>query len=475
MAAAAVKQQALGAGAFGCTLKPDYPCANVWDNTAMSARKKSDKSYVSKVLDSKNEMDKEWAHYELAYGVDPESTFTVPLIGHCTAEVPVSDLRTITDKNKCSPATDKLLVSRERYEYNKLRGQLYQIIGEFAGVDFTKAIKTETLRTLLHALTPVIQGIAIMAENNIYHRDIKLGNIMYMNDAARLIDFGYMTESPELVYIFDVSGKIAYETWPPECDLLYSVKHDRDKLITNASKALYILKNLYYFGNKKTKEPYDEEFEAEAHEYAQGRIQNGTAAMKRTLLPHLRAATAKGRYREALKVMGAAWGSKFDVFSIGLVVAKIASTRWNVYGDDIRPEFLMEWIEHTMDFNADTRWSAAHAASEWLQMLEKTFRHMDPGDIPLRTVGYNLESSLKPADDGASQAFPELDLNRPEFETFFTSFEQHPPHELETYDLEADTHESASKAFDPFDFGDLHENEGFIGKEYDPLMEWRLW
>ncbi len=180
--------------------------------------------------------------------------------------------------------------------------------------------------------------------------------------------------------------------------------------------------------------------------------------------------------------MSTHWASKFDVFSIGLAVAKLVSTRSVVYSDTILPDFVLDWIQHTVDFNADTRWSAARAAREWVDMLNKTFskKSVDPGSIPLRSVDvthYSEPAAKRPYED----YFAPLNLDNLEFNDFFTNrpskkIAAHESVSDDEYDPEDNMLKSASKDSDsdPSKFEYDLSTYWHPESDYSPI-EWGFW
>jgi hypothetical protein len=342
MAAAAGKgHRVLGAGSYGCTLAPDYPCASGLDRLNVLQHKQRGRSYVAKLVGSEKEMLGEWAHFQMVKRIDPDGVFTVPVIGHCSAPVPLSDIYE-PRAEKCDHVTTDLIQSLKKTDRDKAANELRQLIVQYGGVDYWHAAATVPLPELLRALTPVMDGVHVMAANHVYHKDIRLPNIMYSEHTAKLIDFGMMVDTPQDLYS-DYTINAAYEIWPPECDVLYKLKHGYAKAVPNSRKTYdAVLKQLFGGTYADVVEEVD-------------------------TMSELLSVMDDYKYQTAVAYMVHNWASKFDVFSMGVAVAKLVL----MYPTIAIPPMLVEWIAFALRLNAFDRWDAATAAENWRLLLKE--------------------------------------------------------------------------------------------------------
>jgi hypothetical protein len=373
-AAARQHREVLGSGTYGCALKPDYDCVGADDikRILKAKQKRFGSMYVSKLIGTEKEMLKEWAHFQMVKTVDPDGEFTVPVLGHCSAVVPEadiydpsledptskpSDLKADRPSQKCKTATAILLEQLKSVENGKNAGELRQLVLAYGGVSYADATKTESLGHLLTCLTPIIHGIDVMNGSNIYHKDIKLQNIMYMNDAAKLIDFGMMTNSQEEVFSLHTISS-GYYIWPPECDLLFNIEFPEAVLNPETMK-LEARKKLPSTNAVATYDTVFKVFGETVKEVIDTQITN----MTRDFYAGLDVEDVL-RFVVAKKQMADMWADKFDVFSMGISVLRLLL----FYRVDI-PDALSNWIYGTTNFNAYERWNAATAAVEWDKLL----------------------------------------------------------------------------------------------------------
>jgi hypothetical protein len=349
----ATEHLVLGAGTSGCVLKPEYSCAIEEEDTAINALKIRGKSYVSKLVGSWENMEDEWRQFKVINEVDPYEAFTVPILGTCAANVKREDI-----VSKCTYAQSVLDYSLDNpKDHRKQLGQLHQLIAEYGGLDFIEACKPEQgidFQELLRALTPIVHGIATMAAMGVYHRDVKLGNMMFDTSSrtGKLIDYGYVVNTPKLLYedkILDHS----YEVWPPECDLLYKEQYKKPRRLANTDLANYNIMALLY----DTLSFLD---------FKKNQIVNMDKQMEEKVTSKV---AYDDRYAATKLYAETHFADKFDIYSLGIAVATLV-LKYKQMGRPCYQSYkLTTWIRHTIDYNAFARWNAATAAANWEEVM----------------------------------------------------------------------------------------------------------
>ena len=186
-------------GAYGCVYRPAFKCRE--------PKAYPEEQYVSKVMRTKNAK-KELAIYrDLNMNlIDPERQYYLGEPEVCTLENPREYL---TNKKKCK-------IIKPFTVLNFLDG----------GDNLITVLKRPRVNYIhiLHAFENIFQGIVLMHENERYHLDIKLGNIVLLNGLCRLVDFGMSrTLSSKItnLYLFGFHPpKYVYPYWPVELSQL---------------------------------------------------------------------------------------------------------------------------------------------------------------------------------------------------------------------------------------------------------------
>lgn len=185
----------IGEGTYGCVVKPGLKCK---ENINIRGR-------LSKLMSLKSAKD-ELNEMQILSSIPGIEKYAIEMPTLCTP-IKSKAFRDSFDTTKpefCSG--EDLLRSKledDRHNINTNEASLYQdkvssLLIEDGGVDLYKLVTepgllTETnLRPFLTATVKLIEGLQFFRNNDVIHRDIKLGNIVYntSTEVIKYIDFG---------------------------------------------------------------------------------------------------------------------------------------------------------------------------------------------------------------------------------------------------------------------------------------------
>jgi serine/threonine protein kinase len=297
---------------------PHFPCLNTeGDPTAK----------VSKLFGSQHDMLHEWYQFLLIKNADPDGDFTVPVVDRCTANVSPQDAIRLTVG--CGAASASLSSVYPEAVDGKCAGQLWQLVQEYGGLPLSRVLhfKPPAIKILRSLTVLITRGLPALSEHSIWHRDISLDNIVLMHGRARLIDFGAVVTNPREVYDFLRTKRHVHASWPPECHLLLEMIGEGDPKNKSKSTPDYV-------------------------------------HMRKELEKRVPKRDTSTEYVDMLETHAAKYfAHKFDVFSMGLVVAAV------VLGFPTTVPGLDVWIKNCTRVNAYKRWDAYQAAVEWQQIM----------------------------------------------------------------------------------------------------------
>jgi len=177
----------IGEGSGTCVFKPNLPCKN---GKIDVDNKKVSKLFLKKPENIKKEID----FNEKISKLPKSKEWSITLHEHCEAP----DYETI---KKVEPDIDKCLKNNK---YSKLQN-FDMLYGPYGGVSMDIAFQTymidaknindicETYKGFFKKCSSLFLGLDIMYKHKIMHYDIKSGNITYIDNRYKYIDFGIST------------------------------------------------------------------------------------------------------------------------------------------------------------------------------------------------------------------------------------------------------------------------------------------
>ena len=278
----------LGAGTFGCVLKPNIPC-NVNSNknktnkktnnktnnkTKKTKKKKQNNEHISKIstyniydVDKLNDIYDEIQMSNKVYKLDNKCKYMCPIIKYC--KININDVKIRDDikfKNFNDMEDVDLEYQNEKYEkkciFNINRYfTTINLISHYAGPDLNMFLKTnfnefKKYHNLLrkefkYIVKSLLSGLHLLHKNKITHKDIKLNNICILiknnRPLVRYIDFGLSEDlnelKPSLNHIYN-SGTPSY--MPPDFIILIEIKRQNfNSLINKRSLHHNIINHLF--------------------------------------------------------------------------------------------------------------------------------------------------------------------------------------------------------------------------------------
>ena len=192
----------VSSGAYACTFSPPLACH---DKHSQSVRKNTNTKSIGKVFLEREDGQQELEVYKLVQSLDPQSTFTVPMLKHCTIGEPSPE--------NAMPLCDKSIKKHESI----------QLIYRHGGEDLWNIMESTKNSSRLYfelfqKLEPMLRGLQKLNANGWLHLDIKPDNIVYDQNKLYLIDFGLMTQMSKLASkktLLDYD----YPYYPPEFKL----------------------------------------------------------------------------------------------------------------------------------------------------------------------------------------------------------------------------------------------------------------
>lgn len=226
------KSNYIAKGTYGCVIKPSFDCNN---------NNKKITNSVAKLFIFKEDWEKEIQENNIIKNLDLTNKFTIKMLNYCEIS---SDFlnKNVNNISKCDK-NDKEII--------------YQIIYEDGGIDLRKLFQdipnNFDYNNFLNKLKEIFQGLIILKNNNLCHRDIKLDNLLYNinNNKISLIDFGLMVNFDD-IYNYDNFNLYLYNNsyyYPNELKIYSFIKSNKtlsfDKLTYNSDNLINYLKYTY--------------------------------------------------------------------------------------------------------------------------------------------------------------------------------------------------------------------------------------
>jgi serine/threonine protein kinase len=225
------KSNYIAKGTYGCVIKPSFDCNN---------NKKITNS-VAKLFIFKEDWKKEIQENNIIKNLDSTNKFTIKMLNYCEIS---SDFlnKNVNNINKCDKNNKEII---------------YQIIYEDGGIDLRKLFQdipnNFDYNNFLNKLKEIFQGLIILKNNNLCHRDIKLDNLLYNknNNKISLIDFGLMVNFDD-IYNYDNFNIYLYNNsyyYPNELKIYSLIKLNKtlsfENLTYNSDNLINYLKYTY--------------------------------------------------------------------------------------------------------------------------------------------------------------------------------------------------------------------------------------
>lgn len=175
----------IASGAYGCIFKPHLKCSNKRYSGAVGKifYEEKDHDYEKKVLERVNKL-------------DPDHTFTLPLLDSCST--------TNSSLEECNGIN----TSHSHMQLIMPYG------GKGLDIILKKNLSSSKFHKLFAAMEPLMNGLILLSNNKIVHQDIKLQNLLLKDKVIYLIDFGIM-ETHRSVFKSSIIES-NYPFFPPE-------------------------------------------------------------------------------------------------------------------------------------------------------------------------------------------------------------------------------------------------------------------
>lgn len=203
----------VASGSYGCVFKPHLKCEN---------KTKYDNS-IGKVFGRYDEYASELNIMNIVYKLDPQGSFTLPVVGTCTT----------SSKTRKSDKVDRC-----NHMDMSVQDQYNQMILKYGGKSIDNFIFTSKLTfprfiRILQSLQPILNGLEIINNKRYVHQDIKPENIMYLKKKLYLIDFGLFQKQKDVYTTQNEILHADYIYFPPEYKLYNTSYSSRDQFITS--------------------------------------------------------------------------------------------------------------------------------------------------------------------------------------------------------------------------------------------------
>jgi serine/threonine protein kinase len=178
-----------GQGTYGCVFNPAIKCSDE------AARRPGT---ISKLLDPE-EADKEFSQYYALKGIDPQQKYLLWPLRLCEPEYQ-------DPENNSSRCTISKNASKKPIDIRTIQPKV--VLYKEGGVDLDNIVITgANIIHLLTGLRNLFRGLAVLHAADMAHLDIKLGNIVALNDPVsgeykiRFIDFGLTKHVGEMAVL----------------------------------------------------------------------------------------------------------------------------------------------------------------------------------------------------------------------------------------------------------------------------------
>lgn len=229
----------IGNGVYGCAVSPPVT-TNLKDVYKKYLNEKSDDvgKLFKNTISSRYDFDDEMNNAIFVNSVDPYGIFTVKIKGGNRI-----NSKNLSDEiRKCIGATD-------------IHEDIYQIIFENGGTPLDK-VKDRSISfpKFVELVSKFLNGIKMMQDRGICHRDIKSDNVLISTEKINLIDFGL---TDELKNVFSTKNKPILQhlsiIYPPEFFIASLLVDSRNDKIRFRNELRYVIDRMEQIKNEKKK------------------------------------------------------------------------------------------------------------------------------------------------------------------------------------------------------------------------------
>lgn len=212
----------IASGSYGCVIRPSLECTDT----------PSDNSKVSKVIEREN-LEDEYSNilgFNL-HKLDPDKLLFVypdePLCNLIDIDIPRDGVHKCENiANNVGRVTD----INKQQKIETINSKLAIINFPYGGVDLvdyklTGSVENKRTQTkvLMASMLNIFYGVQVLSTNNIVHRDIKPGNIVFDGVTSKLIDFGLSMNYRTDRNSFTKFTTYEYIYWPLEYNIMHPV------------------------------------------------------------------------------------------------------------------------------------------------------------------------------------------------------------------------------------------------------------
>jgi serine/threonine protein kinase len=328
----------IGKGAYGCAISPPVTTNLTQVFRNYSNEKSDDVGKLFKNTETSiNDFYKEKHNAIIANTVDPDGIFTVKVKGANR----ISSQNLSDEIRKCIGATD-------------VHEDIYQIIFENGGTPLDKVTdRSISFRKFVEYVSQFLNGIKMMQDSGICHRDIKADNVLVSNEKINLIDFGI---TDELTNVFSEENKqiLQYLTtvYPPEffiASLLLASKNDKIRFRNELGYVIYRMEQKKFDSSGIDSE--GNEYHEKQNYFEKVFEENVIDSLKRDIEDFLREIRINNL--SFSEVFNEEMAKKCDIYSLSFVF-QVLSDKVKITSD-IQKDKLEELIANCQKFNPYNR------------------------------------------------------------------------------------------------------------------------